>query len=208
MFNIQKIKDNITNMGINVYLKNFVSSTNDFVKYKYIRDQAPIVVLTNNQRRPRGRRGALWVNYNLHSFSFTFCVRLNMEIINNKYLSQIVGVSVIEACKKYSIENLSLKHPNDILKDKKKVGGILIENIIFNPDEIYSAIGIGLNITLPEKLLESIDGNPGNLEIEREQINDLVPEILDSVINNLDSLGADERNSIDKINQFTSNNNV
>jgi len=208
MFNIQKIKDNISSMGINVYLKNFVSSTNDFLKYKYIRDQAPIVVLTNNQRRPRGRRGALWVNYNLHSFSFTFCVRLNMEIINNKYLSQIVGVSVIEACKKYSIENLSLKHPNDILKDKKKVGGILIENIIFNPDEIYSAIGIGLNITLPEKLLESIDGNPGNLEIEREQINDLVPEILDSVINNLDSLGADERNSIDKINQFTSNNNV
>ena len=208
MFNIQKIKDNISSMGINVYLKNFVSSTNDFLKYKYIRDQAPIVVLTNNQRRPRGRRGALWVNYNLHSFSFTFCVRLNREIINNKYLSQIVGVSVIEACKKYSIENLSLKHPNDILKDKKKVGGILIENIIFNPDEIYSAIGIGLNITLPEKLLESIDGNPGNLEIEREQINDLVPEILDSVIKNLDSLGADERNSIVKINQFTSNNNV
>ena len=208
MFNIQKIKDNISSMGINVYLKNFVSSTNDFLKYKYIRDQAPIVVLTNNQRRPRGRRGALWVNYNLHSFSFTFCVRLNVEIINNKYLSQIVGVSVIEACKKYSIENLSLKHPNDILKDKKKVGGILIENIIFNPDEIYSAIGIGLNITLPEKLLESIDGNPGNLEIEREQINDLVPEILDSVIKNLDSLGADERDSIDKINQFTSNSNV
>ena len=208
MFNIQKIKDNITNMGINVYLKNFVSSTNDFVKYKYIRDQAPIVVLTNNQRRPRGRRGALWVNYNLHSFSFTFCVGLTREIINNQYLSQIVGVSVIEACKKHNIENLSLKHPNDILKNKKKVGGILIENIIFNPDQIYSAIGIGLNITLPENLLESIDGNPGNLEIEREQINDLVPEILDSVINNLDSLGADERNSIDKINQFTSNNNV
>ena len=65
-----------------------------------------------------------------------------------------------------------------------------------------------MNITLPEKLLESIDGNPGNLEIEREQINDLVPEILDSVIKNLDSLGADERRSIDKINQFISSSNV
>ena len=67
MFNIQKIKDNISSMG--TVFKEFVSSTNDFLKYKYIRDQAPIVVLTNNQRRPRGRRGALWVNYNLHSFS-------------------------------------------------------------------------------------------------------------------------------------------
>ena len=123
-------------------------------------------------------------------------------------MSQIVGVSVIEACKKYNIEHLSLKHPNDILKNKKKVGGILIENIIFNPDEIYSAIGIGLNITLPKKLLNSIDGNPGNLEIERELINDIVPDILKSIIVNLDSLGANERDSIDKINQFISSSNV
>ena len=208
MFNIQKIKDNISSMGIKVYLKNFVSSTNDFVKYKYIRDQAPIVVLTNNQRRPRGRRGALWVNYNLHSFSFTFCVKLNQKVINNQYMSQIVGISVIEACEKYNIEDLSLKHPNDILKNKNKVGGILIENIIFNPDEIYSAIGIGLNITLPEKLLLSIEGKPGNLDIDREQVNDLVPEILKRIIKNLNSLGADERRSIDKINQFISSSNV
>ena len=123
-------------------------------------------------------------------------------------MSQIVGISVIEACKKYNIEDLSLKHPNDILKNKKKVGGILIENIIFNPDEIYSAIGIGLNITLPEKLLLSIEGNPGNLDIDREQVNDLVPEILESIIKNLNSLGADERRSIDKINSFISSSNV
>ncbi len=208
MFNIQKIKDNIRSMGINVYLKNFVSSTNDFVQYKYIRDQAPIVVLTNNQRRPRGRRGALWVNYNLHSFSFTFCVKLNKEVINNQYLSQIIGVSIIESCNKYNIADLSLKHPNDILKNKKKVGGVLIENIIFTSDEIYSAIGIGLNITLPEKLLQSIDGNPGNLEIEREQVNDLIPIILDNIIKNLNSLGTNERDSVDKINKFISSSNA
>jgi len=203
MFNIQKVKDNVVNMGINVYVKNFVSSTNDFINFQYIRDQAPVVVLTNNQRRPRGRRGALWVNYNLHSFSFTLCVKLNEEIINNQNLSQIIGLAIIESCQEFNINDLKLKHPNDILKNGKKVGGILIENIIFDSKNIYSAIGVGLNISLPDQLLNSIDGNPGNLEISKKKVEDLVPVILGKIISNIFSLDENEEEFLEKINSLS-----
>ena len=202
MFNIQKVKDNVVNMGINVYVKNFVSSTNDFINYKYIRDLAPVVVLTNNQRRPRGRRGALWVNYNLHSFSFTLCIKLNEEIINNQNLSQIIGLAIIESCQEFDIHNLKLKHPNDILKNGKKVGGILIENIIFDSKNIYSAIGVGLNISMPSQLLSSIDGNPGNLEISKKQVEDLAPVILGKIIGNIFSLDENKEEFLEKINSL------
>ena len=202
MFNIQKVKDNVVNMGINVYVKNFVSSTNDFINYKYIRDLAPVVVLTNNQRRPRGRRGALWVNYNLHSFSFTLCIKLNEEIINNQNLSQIIGLAIIESCQEFDINNLKLKHPNDILKNGKKVGGILIENIIFDPKNIYSAIGVGLNISMPSQLLSSIDGNPGNLEISKKQVEDLAPVILGKIIGYIFSLDENKEEFLEKINSL------
>ncbi len=202
MFNIQKIRDNVKSMGINVYCKNYVSSTNDFVNYKYIRDQVPIVVLTNNQRRPRGKRGALWVNYNLHSFSFTLCLRLDKETIRNDYLSQIVGMSIIEIFQKCNLDGLKLKHPNDILKNGKKVGGILIENIIFDSENIYSAVGVGLNISLPDSLLRSIDGNPGNLEISREDIEDIIPDILSQILNNLASLEERKDEFLNKIKEL------
>tara|TARA_Y100000741_G_C18209239_1_gene541027 strand:+ start:373 stop:990 length:618 start_codon:yes stop_codon:yes gene_type:complete len=202
MFNIQKIKDNVKSMGINVYCKNYVSSTNDFVNYKYVRDQVPIVVLTNNQRRPRGKRGALWINYNLHSFSFTLCLKLDKETIRNDYLSQVVGMSIIEIFQKYNLNGLKLKHPNDILKNGKKVGGILIENIIFDSENIYSAVGVGLNISLPDSLLRSIDGNPGNLEISREDIEDLIPDILSQILNNLESLEERKDEFLNKIKQL------
>ena len=202
MFNIQKVKDNVVNMGINVYVKNFVSSTNDFINYQYIRDLAPVVVLTNNQRRPRGRRGALWVNYNLHSFSFTLCIKLNEEIINNQNLSQIIGLAIIESCQEFDIYNLKLKHPNDILKNGKKVGGILIENIIFDSKNIYSAIGVGLNISMPGQLLSSIDGNPGNLEISKKQVEDLAPVILGKIIGNIFSLDENKEEFLEKINSL------
>lgn len=202
MFNIQKIKDNVKSMGINVYCKNYVSSTNDFVNYKYVRDQVPIVVLTNNQRRPRGKRGALWINYNLHSFSFTLCLKLDKETIRNDYLSQVVGMSIIEIFQKHNLNGLKLKHPNDILKNGKKVGGILIENIIFDSENIYSAIGVGLNISLPDSLLRSIDGNPGNLEISRENIEDLIPDILSQILNNLEYLEERKDEFLNKIKQL------
>ena len=202
MFNIQKIKDNVKSMGINVYCKNYVSSTNDFVNYKYVRDQVPIVVLTNNQRRPRGKRGALWINYNLHSFSFTLCLKLDKETIRNDYLSQVVGMSIIEIFQKYNLNGLKLKHPNDILKNGKKVGGILIENIIFDSENIYSAVGVGLNISLPDSLLRSIDGNPGNLEISRENIEDLIPDILSQILNNLAYLEERKDEFLNKIKQL------
>ena len=202
MFNIQKIKDNVKSMGINVYCKNYVSSTNDFVNYKYVRDQVPIVVLTNNQRRPRGKRGALWINYNLHSFSFTLCLKLDKETIRNDYLSQVVGMSIIEIFQKYNLNGLKLKHPNDILKNGKKVGGILIENIIFDSENIYSAVGVGLNISLPDSLLRSIDGNPGNLEISRENIEDLIPDILSQILNNLEYLEERKDEFLNKIKQL------
>ena len=203
MFNIQKIKDNVESMGINVYCKNHVSSTNDFVNYKFVRDQVPIVVLTNNQRRPRGKRGALWVNYNLHSFSFTLCLKLDQYTIQNNHLSQVIGMSIIETFQKYNCHDLRLKHPNDILKDGKKVGGILIENIIFDSENIYSAVGVGLNISLPNSLLRSIEGNPGNLDISRERIEDIIPDILSQILKNLESLEERKEEFMDKIKQLT-----
>ena len=62
MFINSKIKNNIADAGFNYYVKNHVSSTNNYLDYGYIRDKAPIVILSNNQRNPRGRRGNKWVD--------------------------------------------------------------------------------------------------------------------------------------------------
>ena len=80
MFIDYKIKNNIERMGINVFSKNYVSSTNDYLNYGYIRDQAPIIVLANNQRHPRGRRGKKWVNFQGSSLGFSLCLRFNKSL--------------------------------------------------------------------------------------------------------------------------------
>ena len=41
---------------------------------------------------------------------------------------------------------MSIKWPNDILVGKKKICGILINNIILDKKILYSVIGVGLNV--------------------------------------------------------------
>ena len=191
MFLNQKIKNSVEDMGINVFCKNHVSSTNDYIQYQYIKDKTPILIMANNQRNPRGRRGSLWIDYQLHSLSFTLCLKLNGSVKSYENLSQIIGLSIVESCKKFGIENLKLKWPNDIMNGEKKVCGILVENILVEQNFFYSAIGIGLNISIPEKFLKIIDGNPGNLNISPQKAEKLVPEILKTILSNVSKLHKD-----------------
>ena len=76
MFINSIIKNNIKSNNVSYYVKNHVSSTNDYLNYGYIRDQAPIIILSNNQRHPRGRRGKKWVNFQGSSLGFSLCLKV------------------------------------------------------------------------------------------------------------------------------------
>ena len=170
MFINYKIKNNIKQMGVNIFSKNYVSSTNDYLNYGYIRDQAPIIVLSNNQRHSRGRRGKKWVNFQGSSLGFSLCLRFDKSLHEYFVLSHLVGISIIEACKTLSNQELTIKWPNDIMQDDKKVCGTLIENLIDSKNSFYSMIGFGFNISIPDNLINFIDGYPANLNIEKNNV--------------------------------------
>ena len=126
-------------------------------------------------------------------------MKLNGSVKSYENLSQIIGLSIVESCKKFDIENLKLKWPNDIMNGEKKVCGILVENILVEQNFFYSAIGIGLNISIPEKFLKIIDGNPGNLNISPQKAEKLVPEILKTILSNVSKLHKDGFNQFSNL---------
>ena len=185
MFIDSKIKNNIKRMGINIFSKNYVSSTNDYLNYSYIRDQAPIIVLSNNQRHPRGRRGKKWVNFQGNSLGFSLCLRFNKSLNEYFVLSHLVGISIIEACKVLGNHELTIKWPNDIMQNGKKVCGTLIENLIDGKNSFYSMIGFGFNISIPGNLINFIDGCPANLNIEKNNVDLLVGTTASILLKNI-----------------------
>ena len=96
-------------------------------------------------------------------------------------LSLIIGLLISEAMDSVSGQkiNAGLKWPNDLLINKKKICGILIESEM-NADEVEFIVGIGINYSLPKK--ESWWGEIGELAdiLPREK---LMNSILQNIIN-------------------------
>ena len=128
---------------------NATDSTNDFLKQLSISQKLEnfTVVSTEKQIKGRGQMGTTWNSE--HGKNLTFSVFLanalaNVDSIFN--LNIAVAISILEVLKKENIPELKIKWPTDIMSANKKVGGILIENVIKHSGEIQSIIGIGLNV--------------------------------------------------------------
>lgn len=76
-------------------------------------------------------------------FSIIICPYILAE--NQFIISQVVSLSIADYLRSINI-SAKIKWPNDILVDKNKIAGILIENSIVGRKIKSSVIGIGLNI--------------------------------------------------------------
>ena len=126
-----------------------IDSTNDFLKQLSV-EKALVnftVVTAENQTNGKGQMGAKWDSETGKNLIFSVLVKNVLNNITEIFdLNVAVALSVLTTLEKNNIPNLSIKWPNDILSDNKKVAGILIENTIKNNVEITSIIGIGLNV--------------------------------------------------------------
>jgi BirA family transcriptional regulator, biotin operon repressor / biotin---[acetyl-CoA-carboxylase] ligase len=161
--------------NIDFYLLNTVDSTNTFAKEKLL-SKDYLVVISEQQTAGRGRQGKEWYSPDAGNIYMTVKFRDK----NPAPLSLIIGLLISEAMDSISGRkiNVGLKWPNDLLINKKKICGILIESEI-NADKVEFIVGIGINYSLPKK--ESWWGEIGELAdiLPREK---LINSILRGII--------------------------
>jgi len=134
---------------MNIIKLNAIDSTNSYLKklaYKTgIKNHT--VVVANHQTSGRGQLGTSWVSDSGKNLTFSLLINFdNFKIKHNFYLSMAVSLGVLDALKKSVKMPIAVKWPNDIMADKDKVAGILIENILRGDFVKQSVIGIGLNV--------------------------------------------------------------
>ncbi len=126
-----------------------IDSTNEFLKGISSKEALEnfTVVTAENQTKGKGQMGAVWNSEVGKNLIMSVLVKDLLKDINEIFnLNIAVSLAVITALKKNNIPDLSIKWPNDILSANKKIGGILIENIIKSDGTILSIVGLGLNV--------------------------------------------------------------
>ncbi|MCF6132839.1 biotin--[acetyl-CoA-carboxylase] ligase [Flavobacterium wongokense] len=126
-----------------------IDSTNDYLKQlsKESDLENYTIVMADEQTKGKGQMGAKWVSEKGKNLTVSILVKdiaLKNELMFD--LNIAVALSVLKVLKNINIPNISIKWPNDIMSDAKKVAGILIENRRKPDGSFTSVVGIGLNL--------------------------------------------------------------
>ena len=121
------------------------------------------VLVVEWQSGGRGRMGRPWHSGLGNALTFSLLWRFDCGLAGLSGLSLAAGVAVIRALHALNISGVQLKWPNDVLGGEGKVAGILIEaqGDMLGPSAVV--IGIGINVNLPQKILNQIDQPAGDL---------------------------------------------
>lgn len=131
---------------------NQLSSTNDKAKelaaMGYLKDEA--VVITDDQTHGRGQQNAYWYSNPGDSLTLSFVAFPTSLLAKDQFwLNMAVSVGILESLLPFLepvAGHYAIKWPNDLILEHRKMGGILIENVLEGHYVHQSVIGIGLNL--------------------------------------------------------------
>ncbi len=159
-----------------MYIKT-TNSTNTLLKQLAAEGNPPEFIYAGYQTAGRGQTGNSWES---EADKNLLCSILLPPNKNLYFLNIAVGVALLQVIG----EDFTIKWPNDIYWQNKKVAGILVENAIIGNEIRYSIAGIGLNVNQTE--FKSDAPNPISLKQirgEEYDIERLMNQLLEQVQN-------------------------
>ena len=126
-----------------------VNSTNDLAIKKIKTGIAQGIIVADYQKKGRGQHGKKWLSFKGNLF-ITIFFKIK-ENINIKKITILNCKIIKKILLKYIKKTISIKAPNDLLINKKKICGILQE-IKFNNEAKFIVIGVGINLIKNPKI--------------------------------------------------------
>lgn len=139
-------------------------SSNDYLKTLVAKGKSVegLTVQCDYQTLGRGQIGNSWQSNAGENLLFSvYLTPKGLSASDYFYLNMSVCLAVIDALN-YLAPGFVIKWPNDVLYDKKKVAGILIESTITSANVQSSIIGIGLNVN-QQNFVQTGGFEPGSL---------------------------------------------
>lgn len=160
------------------------NSTNNYLK-ELLQTQnvdEGTIVWADFQSAGKGQRGNGWESEAGKNILFSIVLFPGFIKAGEQFiLSQIVSLAVANCLQEYT-KGISIKWPNDIYWNEKKICGILLENTILEDNIGYSVAGIGININ--QDNFRSNAPNPVSLkQITNRDYN--LEKILKTVVDNI-----------------------
>jgi BirA family biotin operon repressor/biotin-[acetyl-CoA-carboxylase] ligase len=129
-----------------------VESTNTLaMQLAYERPEEGLVILTDSQTAGKGRRGRRWVDVPGCNVLMSILFR---PLFSPHILVMITSLAVVDSIADICKVAATIKWPNDVLIEDRKVAGILIETSHDSSGRLVAVAGLGVNVNGSIKELE------------------------------------------------------
>jgi len=170
-----KIKANLKTkrIGKKILVFKSTSSTNNIAaEYAKNKNNDGLVIFAEEQTKGRGRAGAEW--FSKPYLSILCSLLLADTKCTPETLSLTSAIAVAETIGKPANIHAQIKWPNDIILNKKKVAGILLESKQIN-DTLFYILGIGINCHQNKNSFPSeLKNNATSIDIESSTVCDRI----------------------------------
>ena len=163
-----------------------LDSTNKFAKQNIEKLNNRDVIFTTIQNKGKGRMLRDWIS-NSNSLTFSIVLKDSFSISNFDVISLLSACAVFKALSKYIKNNLSIKWPNDIYVNDKKICGILLESISYSSSIEGIIVGIGVNVNNKMDELSATNNNSTSIYSEINQIVS-IKQLLNEILIEFDDL--------------------
>jgi len=179
----------------NVLFIDKTNSTNALLRQMLREQNLPegFVLHTDFQETGKGQGTNKWESEAGKNLLFSMLLYPHQIAIDEQFImSQLVSIAIKTVLDKYT-ENITIKWPNDIYWQDKKLAGILIESTLQATQLKNMVIGVGLNVN--QQCFESDAPNPISLfqiiGIEQDR-NELLNSICNKIIELYQQLDAEQ----------------
>lgn len=178
---------------------NQVSSTNDYARELLEKGEITetTVIYSPSQTNGKGMGSNRWQSEDGKNATFSIVVFPDISTENVFTISLATSMAIYDYMETRGIKT-SIKWPNDVYYNNKKLGGILVENKIIDNKVAASIIGVGININQTEFCLSlpnpvSMSNITTRVYDVDEEINDLCCLIEDRILEFKDQNFSDIR---------------
>lgn len=149
--NYEEIKNylNTKFIGKKIYHFEKIDSTNKEAKLIAGECEEGTVIIAEEQTEGKGRMGKKWESRNRKGIYMSIILKPDLEPIKISKITLVVSAAINNVLRSMGIDT-SIKWPNDIYVEEKKVCGILTEMSAEINKVNYIVVGIGINVNLDE----------------------------------------------------------
>ncbi len=144
----------LSSSGVDVEVVDETGSTSADLLARAPGLKAPLLLIAEHQTAGRGRAGRSWLSSAGNSLTFSLAWKFDAGPQALSGLPLALGVAVAETLGRLG-QQVRLKWPNDVLKDRDKLAGILVVTTAAERG-IWAVIGIGLNLVMPDQMERDI----------------------------------------------------